>query len=49
MAIKGLRVAVLLSLVATIGWLVFGAYFGETPHARVAFANGGLCIHRPGL
>ena len=49
MVIKGLRVALLLSLTATIGCLLFAACFGETPHASVPIANASLCIHRPGL
>lgn len=49
MVIKGLRVALLLSLATTIGWLLLTAGVGETPRAGVPFANASLCIHRPGL
>ncbi len=49
MVIKGLRLALLMSLTATIGYLLFAACFGEPPHASVPFANTSLCIHRPGL
>ncbi len=49
MAIKGLRVALLLSLATTIGWLLFTACFGEVSRASDPFANASLCIHRPGL
>ena len=47
MAIKGLRFVLLLSLTATVGWLVGVACFDESPRATVPFPNASLCIHRP--
>jgi len=47
MAIKGLRFLLLLSLTATMGWLLGLAYFDESPQV-VPFSNASLCIHRPG-
>ncbi len=48
MAIKGLRFVLLLSLAATVGWLLSAACFDETSHASAPFPNVSLCIHRPG-
>ena len=47
-AIERLRFALLLSLTATVGWLLVAAYFDASPRATVAFSNASLCIHRPG-
>lgn len=48
MAIKGLRLALLLSLTATVVWLLGVACFGDAWHASVPFPDASLCIHRPG-
>ena len=48
MAIQALRFALLLSLTATLVWLVAVACFDESPRASAAFPDAGLCIHRPG-
>jgi len=48
MAIKGLRFVLLLSLTATVVWLLGVACFGEASHASVPFPNASLCIHRAG-
>ena len=47
MVIKALRFVLLLSLTATIGWLLVVASFGEASHVTVPFPNASLCIHRP--
>lgn len=49
MAIKGLRFVLLLSLTATVVWLVGAACFDESPRAIVPIPNISLCIHRPPL
>ena len=49
MAIAVLRFLLLVSLTATVAWLLGAAYFGESPRANIALPKGSLCIHRPGL